>query len=297
MTARVLSLDGGGVKGYLFALCLAALEKLTGRRCHEMFDLIVGTSAGGIVAIALGAGIPAREVALLFRTSTVATFQRSWWDKASNPKGLRRPLYDPEPLRRALVETLGNMTMGDMKTKVMVTALDVRDPSAAKWGKTAWAPKIVPVFMDAGMDVSDHHLHWLHTENPLLAYHRVAPGSVDGTRFIKSWRERWEKMPAATAALATSAAPTYFPAVAYQDMMLVDGGVYANNPATSAFVEAMKLWPEGPWDVLSIGSPAALGVDMDDASPAAFVALASASLEMVQRVLEYAEHTGLAREV
>ena len=59
---RVLSLDGGGIKGTFTASVLAELEKMTGKRIADYFDLITGTSTGGLIAIALGLGIPAREV-------------------------------------------------------------------------------------------------------------------------------------------------------------------------------------------------------------------------------------------
>src|SRR5271166_6871541 len=50
---RILSLDGGGIMGAIPASALAAFEQATGRRIVEHFDLITGTSTGGIIAIAL----------------------------------------------------------------------------------------------------------------------------------------------------------------------------------------------------------------------------------------------------
>lgn len=55
---RVLALDGGGIKGVFTAALLAELEHMTGQRVVEHFDLITGTSTGGIIAIALALGIP-----------------------------------------------------------------------------------------------------------------------------------------------------------------------------------------------------------------------------------------------
>lgn len=51
---RILALDGGGLKGFMTLMLLAELERRSGLRVHEMFDLIVGTSIGGILADALG---------------------------------------------------------------------------------------------------------------------------------------------------------------------------------------------------------------------------------------------------
>lgn len=51
---RILSMDGGGMKGLATVQILKEIEKGTGKRIHEMFDLICGTSTGGMLAVALG---------------------------------------------------------------------------------------------------------------------------------------------------------------------------------------------------------------------------------------------------
>ncbi len=64
---RILSIDGGGIKGALPAGFLAQVEEATGERIVDHFDLIVGTSTGGIIAIGLGLGVSASEILSLFR--------------------------------------------------------------------------------------------------------------------------------------------------------------------------------------------------------------------------------------
>ncbi len=59
---RILALDGGGVKGAYAASVLATLEEMTCRSCRESFDLIAGTSTGGIIALGLGLGLSASEI-------------------------------------------------------------------------------------------------------------------------------------------------------------------------------------------------------------------------------------------
>ena len=59
---RILSLEGGGIVGDFSASALAAFEEDSQQRCVDHFDLIAGTSTGGIIAIGLGMGIPAREI-------------------------------------------------------------------------------------------------------------------------------------------------------------------------------------------------------------------------------------------
>ena len=54
---KILAIDGGGIKGAFPAAFLAAVEETTGKRIADYFDLIAGTSTGGIVALGLGLGL------------------------------------------------------------------------------------------------------------------------------------------------------------------------------------------------------------------------------------------------
>jgi patatin-like phospholipase/acyl hydrolase len=63
---RILSLDGGGIMGAFAASALAAFEHATGRRVVEHFDLITGTSTGGIIALSLAGGAPAEDIARFY---------------------------------------------------------------------------------------------------------------------------------------------------------------------------------------------------------------------------------------
>src|ERR1700747_136493 len=64
---RILCIDGGGLKGALPAAFLAEIEEATGKRIVDHFDLIAGTSTGGIIAIGLGLGVPAAEILAFYR--------------------------------------------------------------------------------------------------------------------------------------------------------------------------------------------------------------------------------------
>ena len=61
---RILSIDGGGIKGIFPAAVLASLEQecLEGETIGDYFDLVAGTSTGGIIALGLGAGMTASEI-------------------------------------------------------------------------------------------------------------------------------------------------------------------------------------------------------------------------------------------
>jgi len=258
MSSKLLiSIDGGGIKGYQFARVLSLLEDRVGPLAYHA-DMIVGTSTGGILALALGAGIPAALVADLYRQRGPEVFQRSWWQRISNPEGLRGPLYDPSPLREGLEELFGDRLVMDSLCDVMVTAYEPED--VGNGGRIDWAKRIVSTFMASGGDVVQHHMR--HAADH-AGYLRVGE-TADRTVFIKSWKTDVVDAHCVDAAMATSAAPTYFP----DHNGLIDGGVYANNPALCGTVEMFKKYGEAP-RVLSVGSFNG-DPDTDDASPEAF---------------------------
>src|SRR4051794_19029634 len=98
---RILSIDGGGLKGALPAAFLAEVEEATGKRIVDNFDLITGTSTGGIIAIGLGLGIPAREILRFYQSHGPAVFRqdarRLWaFEKVYRAaRQLRRAKYSP----------------------------------------------------------------------------------------------------------------------------------------------------------------------------------------------------------
>ena len=107
---RILSLDGGGIKGAFSASVLAALEETTGRRCVEHFDLITGTSTGGIIALGLGLGKSAQEIVEFYREHGPQIFRGT--SLVERTTGLWRQLWGPkhshDVLRKALTQVLGD---------------------------------------------------------------------------------------------------------------------------------------------------------------------------------------------
>ena len=65
---RILSIDGGGVRGIIPAVLLAALERQTGRPARDTFDFVAGTSSGAVMTAGIAAGIPAEQMVSLFET-------------------------------------------------------------------------------------------------------------------------------------------------------------------------------------------------------------------------------------
>ena len=94
---QVLSLSGGGYRGLYTAKILADLEQEIGGPIAQRFDLIAGTSIGGILALAVAMEIPAEQMVKLFEQHGQEIFKRrlSLW-------GIVRAPYSPEPLKRLL---------------------------------------------------------------------------------------------------------------------------------------------------------------------------------------------------
>lgn len=123
---QVLALDGGGVKALFTAHLLARLEEDLNLRIRDSFDLITGTSAGGIIALGLGAGVPPAEIAERYEQLASTVFpvrRRRWWRW---PARLYAATYRQEPLRQALVGIFGEKRLGDSDKRLVIPAWDAQ---------------------------------------------------------------------------------------------------------------------------------------------------------------------------
>ena len=213
---RVLAIDGGGLKGAMPAAFLAQVEDATGERVVDHFDLVAGTSTGGIIALGIGLGLPCRRILEFYLEKGPDVFGlsggvirrvavRGWrWGKH-----LVTNKHPGEPLRRALAKVFEQRRLGESETRLVIPAWNSRQRRPYLF-KTAHRPRF-------------------ETD------HRVTAVEV---------------------AMATAAAPTYLPAHRLGGgLELVDGGVWANNPATVAAVEATAVlgWPQETVSLLSLG--------------------------------------------
>jgi len=211
----VLSLDGGGIRGIVPGVVLSEIERrMGGKRIAQLFDLIAGTSTGGILG--LGCAVPgedgetprykAEDLLKLYTDHGEKLFTREFWDDVASAHGLIRPKYKAGPIEELLKEYFGDAMMSHGLTELAVTSYD------------------------------------MYASRPFFFKRRYPLENV-------AWDcEMWK------AARATSAAPTYFPALqldpfptkppepADTEHQLVDGGVFVNSPAVCAFVEALELW-------------------------------------------------------
>jgi patatin-like phospholipase/acyl hydrolase len=123
---RILSLDGGGIKGAFSASVLAQLEQDTGHRVAKHFDLITGTSTGGIIAIGLGLGISAREIRDFYAERGPTIFPGTSLVQRARAilRWLRAPKHSHTVLRAALEEVFGSRRFGESKCRLVIPTYD-----------------------------------------------------------------------------------------------------------------------------------------------------------------------------
>jgi predicted acylesterase/phospholipase RssA len=203
---QILALSGGGYRGLYTAKILADLEQDIGEHIARRFDLIAGTSIGGILALAIAMEIPAEKMVQLFEKHGQEIFKRRL-----SLRGIVRAPYSPEPLKQLLSapEFFGEQTLGTCKHPVIVPAINYSTGQPQLF-KTPHHPNFK----------RDHQFHLVDV------------------------------------ALATSAAPAYFPRHTFNNNQYVDGGLYANAPGLLALHEAETFFGQPPKTVymVSIGT-------------------------------------------
>lgn len=119
---RVLTLDGGGIRGVGVAEILSVIETrvkaANGKQLFEFFDLVVGTSTGGIIATALGMGLSGNELVDIYKEDASHIFKKRWFG------GFYGAKYGSEGLKKTIKKRVGDKKMKDAKTHIAVTAYD-----------------------------------------------------------------------------------------------------------------------------------------------------------------------------
>jgi patatin-like phospholipase/acyl hydrolase len=197
---HILALSGGGFKGLFTAVILEKLEENFGCPIAKKFDLLAGTSIGGIIALALADEIPAKTIKELFINNKEKIFGRpfllgySCWSKYSN-----------ESFKECLVEIFKDRKIKDLKHRIIIPTINY----------TKGSPQILK---------TRHHKDFKTDIN-------------------------W---PLIDAALATSAAPVYFPMFRSDYGDFIDGGIVANHPGFFAYIEAQKYLNIKPENIIQL---------------------------------------------
>ena len=218
---KILAIDGGGMRGVIPATVLMEIERKTGKAIAELFDVIAGTSTGGILAAGLakpGAGRPQYSAGdlreLYFAEGTTifpqAPFPQSAWNASTRPFAEKYPAAGVESVLR---KYFGDSRLKDACTNLLIPGYEIQL-------RRPWFFRSSRARADAAFDFA-----------------------------------LWE------VARATSAAPTYFPPAKLartghpsNPWMLIDGGTFANNPAMCAYAEARQTDAESEILLVSLGT-------------------------------------------
>jgi uncharacterized protein len=197
----VLALSGGGYRGLFTALVLERIEYETGKSARELFDLIAGTSIGGIIALGLGAGIKAKVIREEIQDRGPSIFDTKFFQRDRRPR-FRNPLapFTATKFRSTGLEGAIDAVFGE------------------KWKDQPLATLPTPTLVMA----------MSHSRARPLALRSYAPSDLALTL-----RE---------AALATSAAPGFFPPRQLDGSLYVDGGLIANAPDLQALAESIEYF-------------------------------------------------------
>ncbi|XP_056137548.1 calcium-independent phospholipase A2-gamma-like isoform X2 [Lampris incognitus] len=218
---RVLSIDGGGLRGLLALQTLQKLETLTGKPIYQLFDYICGVSTGAILGFMLGLfQIPLNECDDLYRKLGSDVFKQNVI-VGTVKMGWSHAFYDSETWESMLKEKMGSDLLVE-------TSRNPRCPKVAA----------VSTIVNRG--------------TPLKAYvfrnYNLLPG-VRSHYLGGCQHQLWQ------AVRASSAAPGYFQEFTLGNDLHQDGGLLINNPTALAIHECKCLWPNTPLEcVVSLGT-------------------------------------------
>jgi uncharacterized protein len=208
----ILSIDGGGIRGIIPAMILAEIERRTGHQVAEMFDLVAGTSTGGILALGLTVPQGHNGAKPKYKASQLVTFYEedgqeifhAFWHSVVSLHGLIDERYPSERIERVLQRYLGEETrLSQALTEVLITSYEIE------------------------------------TCRPFFFTRRKARARRGGRFDPRMWE----------VARSTTAAPTYFSPFQIKrskrshlpPLTFIDAGVFVNNPTLCAYVEAVSM--------------------------------------------------------
>lgn len=210
---RILSIDGGGIRGVFPAAALAELESrfLGGASITNHFDMVAGTSTGGIIALALAHGMTARQALNIYLERGERIFPpAAGLGKLSRVlRWVFKPKHDQAALKEELLRIFGDKVLDDAVTRLVIPSFEGRHGEPFLY-KTPHHPDYQ----------KDRHKKFAHV------------------------------------ALHTTAAPSYYPGVEDDGYIMIDGGIWANNPVMNALVDALACFDIAREDVriLSLGT-------------------------------------------
>lgn len=210
---RILSIDGGGIRGVFPAAYLAEVEKrfLAGGSIANHFDMIAGTSTGGIIALALAHGMTARQALQMYvdRGERIFPTMKGWRNWPRLARWLSKPKHNQDILKDELLQVFGDKVLDHADKRLVIPSFEGLHGEPFLY-KTPHHPDYQ----------TDRHKKFVHV------------------------------------ALHTTAAPSYYPGVDDDGLIMIDGGIWANNPVMNALVDTLACYdvPRENIRILSIGT-------------------------------------------
>ena len=191
---RILSIDGGGIRGIYPAHVLLCIEERLQIDLFDTFDMIAGTSTGSIIAAGVTTGVPAADIVAMYKEHGAGIFRKKRFllpGKSVQP--MFDSVYDAQYLENVLTEVFQEKRLGDIKKPLLLPSTDIGNGCV-------------------------HVLKSGYSEE----------FTRDNAVLVKD------------AVLASCSAPTYFEPHRLDEYLLADGGLWANNPALAAVIDAQK---------------------------------------------------------
>jgi patatin-like phospholipase/acyl hydrolase len=230
---QILSFVGGGIRGAFATSLLKELEQRLGRPIAESFDLIAGTSTGGIIAAGLALGLSAEQMHDFYVRHGAQIFTP-------------RPPYKAKALMR-FVFPLANWAFKRKTGGALDAAFRAR-----------FCPFALQDAFDQGFgDTTLKSVEFTRLIIPAVNLTKGEPHVFRSRHLPKALHDQDTKV--ADVAVATTAAPTYFPHRQIDGNDYVDGGMWANDPSLLAFVEATRIQQ---FEAANEGSPNLDGSDV-----------------------------------
>ena len=203
MAFKILSIDGGGIRGIIPAVVLEEIEKITGKPISSLFDLVAGTSTGGILALGLAKPDPdglaehsAQKLVALYDSEGSNIFHRSFFHKILSLGNLSNAKYPTRGLEDALDRYFGEAMLSETLVDLVIPSYDIE--------------KRLPIYFTSyfarGRPGFDHKMRY------------VAQSTASAPTYFKPFK------------LMTGSEVGH--------LSLIDGGVFANNPTLAALSEA-----------------------------------------------------------
>lgn len=210
---RVVSIDGGGIRGLVTTVLLQRIVATPGlENFLDSIDLIAGTSTGGLLALGIAKQLDLSVIRDVYVKKGPKIFDDSWLDDLVDLGKLRGADYDIKPLRRELKRLFGDATLGGLSKRVLITTFDLDNEAPVD---RTWKPKLFHNFPGPYNDTASLAVDVGLYTSAAPTYFPSVDGYIDGGVYASN---------PAMCALAQTQDPRYNPTPSLDDVLLLSLG-------------------------------------------------------------------------